>query len=299
MVIETPLRFVTLRERPASTKQPTIVVDVVPASDESGRGDETLLWTSPAKTDVPFVEASRHGSGLRMRFLDLGHFDVTPDGLAIRCHSRPGVALASLEQLLVDQVLPRALHLAGRTCLHGSAVRLDDGRALAFVGPSGIGKSTLAAHLCERGAALLCDDALALEVSAEAIVVHPAYASVRLWPDSAKALAGGTELPVAAPHTDKRRLPRRATSSPAPLDTLWLLSRSERPATARAISPQETIAELARHTHRLDAEATEAMRAEFNLLTAIVARVKVKRLPLPDGYDALDAVVARLIDELE
>ena len=202
--------------------------------------------------------------------------------------------MASIEQLLVDQVLPRALHLAGRPCLHGSAVRLADGRAVAVVGPSGSGKSTLAARLCDRGATLLCDDALALEVTPDGIVVHPAYASVRLWPDSAHAIAGGEDLPPAAPHTDKRRLARLGAFEPARLQTLWLVEPAVDLA-SEDVAAQEAISLLARHVHRLDPDAADAMRAEFALFTAVVARCAVKRLQLAHDFERLDQVVDRLL----
>lgn len=61
-------------------------------------------------------------------------------------------------------------HLRGEIGLHGSAVARG-GRAVAFVGGSGMGKSTLAAALTKRGAQLLSDDAVALAISEGAPVL--------------------------------------------------------------------------------------------------------------------------------
>lgn len=66
-----------------------------------------------------------------------------------------GALLAKLENGVVPALLG---HLAGKTTLHGSSVAIDD-EAIIFLGASGSGKSTFAAHLCSTGrAALLADD---------------------------------------------------------------------------------------------------------------------------------------------
>jgi hypothetical protein len=60
---------------------------------------------------------------------------------------------------LEGNILAHALAADGFLALHASAVEVD-GRALAIIGPSGMGKSTLAALLCAAGAALVADDVL-------------------------------------------------------------------------------------------------------------------------------------------
>ncbi len=69
--------------------------------------------------------------------------------------------------------------------LHASAVEID-GRALLLTGNSGVGKSTLAAALVDRGFRLLSDDLCALEIAdGRSPMIHPAFARVKLWHDSA------------------------------------------------------------------------------------------------------------------
>jgi serine kinase of HPr protein (carbohydrate metabolism regulator) len=48
-----------------------------------------------------------------------------------------------------------------------------DGRAVLLEGPSGCGKSTLALMLLDRGATLIGDDGVALEMRGEALWAHP------------------------------------------------------------------------------------------------------------------------------
>ncbi len=64
--------------------------------------------------------------------------------------------------LVAGNLLATVLTLRGETVLHASAVERD-GRAVAFVAHSGMGKSTLAALACARGARFLTDDLLRFE----------------------------------------------------------------------------------------------------------------------------------------
>ena len=64
--------------------------------------------------------------------------------------------------LLAGTVSAFLLTLRGHTVLHASAVAVD-GEALAFVGQSGRGKSTVAAPMCVDGAELVTDDVLVVD----------------------------------------------------------------------------------------------------------------------------------------
>lgn len=68
--------------------------------------------------------------------------------------------------------------------LHGSSVAID-GKAYAFVGQSGVGKSTLASAFISKGYQLLSDDVIAISLSEGNIpMVEPSYPQQKLWEDS-------------------------------------------------------------------------------------------------------------------
>jgi hypothetical protein len=68
--------------------------------------------------------------------------------------------------------------------IHGSAIEIN-GEALISVGPSGIGKSTLAAAWVKQGLRLLTDDVAAVTQTDSVLpMVHPAYPQQKLWKDS-------------------------------------------------------------------------------------------------------------------
>lgn len=68
--------------------------------------------------------------------------------------------------------------------LHGSAVVMD-GKAYAFVGESGVGKSTLANAWVAQGYRLLSDDVVAVSfIDGDKPIVAPAYPWQKLWQES-------------------------------------------------------------------------------------------------------------------
>jgi hypothetical protein len=121
------------------------------------------------------VWAPRHGCYL-----------VTPDGAHIAA-APPAVAAWRWERLVLAQVLPLAAALVGMEILHASAVEMA-GQAVAFLGGSGVGKTTLAARIVARGARLLTDDVLAVDMTDGAVRAHRGGAVARVDPRELRTL---------------------------------------------------------------------------------------------------------------
>lgn len=101
---------------------------------------------------------------------------------------------------LLGPVMGMVLNLRETPTLHGSAVALE-GRAVAFIGESGAGKSTTAAAFAQRGQPVLTEDIVALSSD---LKVQPGYPLVRLWPHSAQLLFGSSSsLPQLTPNWNK------------------------------------------------------------------------------------------------
>jgi hypothetical protein len=81
--------------------------------------------------------------------------------------------------LVCGTLLAVILTLEGRLVLHGSAVSGDDG-ALAFVGPSGRGKSTTAALCAAAGGRVVSDDVLLVEVRGSRVWCRGSGSELRL-----------------------------------------------------------------------------------------------------------------------
>ncbi len=98
-------------------------------------------------------------------------FHLSADHRLLRCAVADEDEIA-WQRVLLDTVLWTTSLLHGFALLHASAVETPAG-ALAFVGVSGGGKTSLAAECVRRGAGLFCDDILALERTGESLVARP------------------------------------------------------------------------------------------------------------------------------
>src|SRR5579871_1646513 len=100
--------------------------------------------------------------------------DLQPDLPLIRLYVQ-GMMLAAL------------LYQRGFFVLHASVVQCGQ-EAIAFVGPIGAGKSTLAAALHARGYTVVADDNAAILQDSGGLRVTPAYASLKIYPAIAEKL---------------------------------------------------------------------------------------------------------------
>jgi hypothetical protein len=251
----------------------------------------------------PWLSFARVDEGYLLRFPSLADFHVSGDGAFIRACPSPALPDDTLRHLLVDQVLPLALSRRGRVLLHASAVHLRATGTVAFVGPAGRGKSTLAAALGSRGGRILCDDCLALEPCAGGAQALPAYPGLRLWPDAASRLGpAGLRDEGVAHYTAKRRVSGGLLGfhpRPSPLRALFLIS--ERGAEGPTVSIRRCRASaglmgLVKYAYLLDIEDREHLARAFQALASLATSVPVLRLRLRDGHsrlaDAADAIAA-------
>jgi hypothetical protein len=153
-----------------------------------------------------------------------GRHLVSPDGTRI-VSAVPGTAPWRWQRLLFAQVLPLAATLQGLELMHASAVRLR-GRTLAFVASAGTGKTSVAAHAVARGASLLTDDVLALELSAR-VMAHPGVATVNIAASELERMSvqGRNRLGTPVGRGDKVVLASGVVEGPSLLDSIYFLER--------------------------------------------------------------------------
>jgi hypothetical protein len=146
----------------------------------SVRGGATLRW--PASSQRLCDDFQPDGSlvykietdpqaGYLISGPEYGTHLLSRDGGQLQCDPE-GLPEVSWQRLLVAQVLPFAALLQGLEVFHASAV-VRDGQAVAFLGRSRAGKTSLALELCRRGASFLADDVLALECRDGRLLAHP------------------------------------------------------------------------------------------------------------------------------
>lgn len=263
--------------------------------------DDGRPWLTSAQTD----------SGYLVRIHELADFLIDPEGREIICYPDPHTSAQTLRHLFIDQVLPLVLNLRGQDALHATSVLTPAGLC-AFTGPSGTGKSTLAAAFQLAGYPVLSDDCLVVREDRERILGTPAYPGVRLWEDTIEALGhkNGSALPV-ADYTSKRHLTPSAQTDelftrPWRLIRIYSLSRlteeTKGPVTAPSIEPLSSgtaFVELVSALFRLDLTDRAMLIRQFRLLERILSLVTVRRLLIPNTLSALPAVRDAVLADLE
>jgi hypothetical protein len=122
------------------------------AIEEGVAGDLLFTYTDPAGA----LDRARFRMDAEMRQLDCA----------------PRKTSLDWQRILIGKVLPSIAVMRGYEALHAGAVESPLG-VVAIMGPSGMGKSTLASELIRRGWPLFCDDSLVLERVGETVIAHP------------------------------------------------------------------------------------------------------------------------------
>ncbi|OGA18529.1 MAG: hypothetical protein A3H32_19750 [Betaproteobacteria bacterium RIFCSPLOWO2_02_FULL_63_19] len=247
------------------------------------------------------------GKQYLLRFPGLADFTVSANGTKAAAYPMPGVSRATIEHLYLNQIVPLALSRQRKLVLHASAVEVRD-RAVAFLGVSGRGKSTLAASFSISGYRFLTDDGLLTDKEGDGYIVHPGHPSIRLWEDSREALIpGGTDAASPVDYTSKARLLAddqvAFCNAARPLCRVYFLGDGN---TGRVeivpLGGRDAMVELVRHSFLLDVEEREMLARHFELLSALVEIPMFFRLDYPRSYavlpDVRDAVI-RQVAELE
>ena len=263
-----------------------------------GEPDQTD-WIHHWRTDDEYITLSlaRRVDGFLLRFPFLADFIIDAEGSRIGAWAAPDIDDETLRHLLLDQVLPRVLGYKGRLVLHASAV-LVNGKAMAFAGNTGAGKSTLAANFQTAGYQVLTDDGLIVTAGESCSFALPVYPGLRLWPQSVAALF---EEPVpdakVSCYSEKQRikLPRQVGPSSAKLSALYILSSVNSDDAAggigfKRLSPRDACIELIRYSFQLDVSNIRHSAVLMASASAITQQLPVFTLAYPRDFSILPAV---------
>jgi hypothetical protein len=239
---------------------------------------------------------------------------VAPDEIWI-AHSRVGTFLARQGREIVVDPLPHVeervvrsyvvkaalaavLLQRGKLILHASGASIG-GAGVAFVGASGMGKSTTSAALHARGNPVIADDLLGVDVrGAGGPMALPGFPQMLLLPESASALGCDPgSLPRVSPDSDKFKFDTLQGFSlePVPLRRVYALADSDRDA-IEPLDGREAVATLVAHTFGILAFGQGAKPAHFMLCAELVKRVPVRRLARARLLKRLNAL-AQLVEE--
>jgi hypothetical protein len=287
---------------------PDITLSFIPGWVDGPPGVEWFHDWTPEGGDTWLV-LGRQGAEYVLWYTEWMHFRLSADGREILCQSAPEIPDETVRHLFLDQILPLILAHSGRTVFHASAVARGND-AVAFLGPSGRGKTTLALGMCRDGFSLLADDGLVLDMDADAVQAQPSYPGIRYWPEAAKALFHAP-MPRrrVAHYTKKERLGSRSGGDipfhdhAAQLRRMYVLTppradQSDAVAITR-LAPKEAFLELLPQAFRLDMMDRDQLQREFVHMNRLAELPLFRRLCYPRRLDLLPRVREAVLADLE
>jgi hypothetical protein len=231
----------------------------------------------------------------RLTYDDVGVVTVR-GGSLIEVALAPGAGDDALRAVLLGPALAVLLEQRGFLVLHASVVQIGE-RAVAFLGDSGAGKSTMAAALHARGHRLVSDDHAVVRLGVSGAEVSAAYPQLKLWPDAARAVG---QDPRALPRVERgfekrvRRVEGGFTDERTlPLARLFLLEAGESIEVA-ALSLCEAFVALVCHTYGIEWTHGRSGSGQFHQRAELAQRVPVQRLIRPWDIGGLGRVAERV-----
>lgn len=272
LTIEAPFEFPELpRADSQSPSHPDIEIAVGSVEQRPEHLDDTGRGVRVHRDEACYV------------WQGVGAFLVT-GGRRILVEPDSGAPQEAVRLAILGPVLALLLHQRNLLVLHASAVSID-GRAVAFLGGHGWGKSTMAAMLQGRGHPVISDDLAVVDPGDHWIV--PSFPQLKLWPDAVGALGHTSEeLPLIHPDVDKRafRFQRSFNPERLPLRRLYLLAVAE-PIAIERLPPKQAFEALMAHWYcnRFGPDFLRALdlRAHFLRVSSLVRAVPVRVLQRP------------------
>jgi hypothetical protein len=236
----------------------------------------------------------------------LGEFLVSADGGRITCRRFDEALPESFQVYLLGQAISFALVKNGLEPLHATCVVID-GKAVAFLGNSGFGKSSLAACCLEAGHRLLTDDLLVLQATPAGFQAYPGPPRIKLFSEMAGRFLG--EIPSGMPmnnESQKLVMPlesERICSDPVLLAALYAITapgetEQEQGVRIEPVSSREAFVLLMNNVFNYVIADPMRLQRQFRAMTGLAAVAPVKRLSYPRLAEALPLVREAIVADL-
>jgi Coenzyme PQQ synthesis protein D (PqqD) len=261
---------------------------------------------SVAETDVAIVLTLTCAEAIAQHPADL-QYETTSDGYRLSADGVPlmeiapsGRALRALSEchpidlgVHLRALAPKLVTLLGASVLHASAVMRTGAGIVAFLGPSGAGKTTTARAFVHDGWRPVSEDKLVLRLDGESVAVAlGGEALIAAWIKETR-----DRLLVTGPQQwcDASALADVATGPERPISDVILLDGTRRAGAGiqlRRLSPFEAAGKIFHHGFYGSAKPEE-WRRQIRLAAMIARTARTFAAVMPDGLDVLMAAAAR------
>jgi hypothetical protein len=231
-----------------------------------------------------------------LRWPDLFEFMVSHDGRSVVCGWLERATVESFQTYLLAQVLSFALIRQAYEPLHSTTVVVE-GKAVALLGDSGHGKSTLAAAFVHAGHQILTDDLLLIRDDGGILCGFAGPPRIKLLPDVARRFfPDQARCSLMNPDGDKLIIPLEQGQwqpGPVPLHGFLLLKESDdnvRGFDLTSLSGAQSLLQLVRSTYNARISSPDRLRRQFLAVRDWATRIPVRGLTYPRTLAALEQV---------
>jgi hypothetical protein len=230
---------------------------------------------------------------------EIGCFSIKK-GCEIIIDSLPGIDEGLLRTILLGPILCILLRQRGLLVLHASAVNIR-GKAVAFIGGQGWGKSTLATAFHTHGYDVLTDDVMPIQVGLGEPLVFPAYPQFKIWREAATSLGHNAESfsPIFknAPKLSYK-FSHGFQKTPLPLHRIYILDQGEEHKIS-SVTLQEAFVEMLRHSRAINLVTHQNFVAEhLKLSTKLIQQVSFRRFTRKPALEDLPKLVKMIENDV-
>ena len=223
------------------------------------------------------------------------------DGQKILVEPESNVDEPILSPCILGSAMAILLQQRGLLVLHASCVVIN-GFAIAFLGNSGDGKSTICSAFHSRGYRILTDDVMAINTNQDSIYVIPSIPEIKLRSDSSNLIGypAGTLSPL-HPMTQKKvyKIESGFSSEPITLKKIYVLDKGQQNK-IQPLSSQDSFIELVKHTRAVKTLKSQNLeQAHFKKCAKIAEKIAISRLIRKFTLSELPYLVSLIEDDLD
>jgi len=272
-----------------------------PASDTTGALDEPTLERALRPDGQRLYSSAVVDGATVFRVHGIGDIVFRADLAEGVVHLEPSTDPGLLAVIMAGMVPAFWLMERGEVVLHASAVYVDRA-TVAFVGNSGMGKSTLAALCCGAGAQVVADDLLRVASVAGNFCWIGGTSELRLRPGAWSLVEESLGQGAVRSTADGRQAisPPLATVSSGRLDVI-VVPRLDRSATAvsvTGVAGGEAMVLLSQFPRLQGWQDLARVRAQFEAMAAIARTVPVRIATVPWGPPFDPRIARQLLDQV-
>lgn len=205
------------------------------------------------------------------------------------------VDLNQIQSAIYGPIFSILLRQRGLLVLHGSCIVIEN-FAIAFLGASRAGKSTLAEAFYQKKFPVVTDDVLAIHFNSANPQVVPSIPRIKLWPDSALACGHQLkQLPSIYPESDKRYHSTHNTSRDVPLAGIYILSQGPQ-LRIDPLKARQGFLNLVKHSRGKVLQDSKFREKHFEQCINLLQTVPMYSLSRPLALSKVWSVVDSIVD---